>query len=194
MKSSRTLVWMLVLIAVTQVVINLIDFRYNALVEAAYPDTDARTAVIGQVYAAIDLASIGLQLGTGLLLGILGVAGALYLVPGLLFGTLLAHAVLPGFTFMAVTKVASKALDYSIFRAAKEMLYLPLSHREKTQGKALVDVMTYRVAKGAVSVLLLVFVAIEARGLVLIASFVGIGIWVWLVRVLGVSYREAAGE
>ncbi len=33
-----------------------------------------------------------------------------------------------------------KALDYSLFRAGKEMLYLPLSYGEKTRGKALVDI------------------------------------------------------
>ena len=57
---------------------------------------------------------------------------------------------------MVVVKVASKSLDYSIFRAAKELLYLPLSQAEKTQGKALIDMLTYRVAKGGASVLLLI--------------------------------------
>ena len=44
-------------------------------------------------------------------------------------------------------KVASKAFDYSLFRAAKEILYIPLSHPERTQGKTFVDMMAYRMAK-----------------------------------------------
>ena len=190
LKGSRFLVWLLLLIAVTQLVINLVDYRYNAMLAAAYPDTDARTAVIGQIYAAIDMGSILLQLTTGFILAAIGVTGALFLVPCVLLGALLSHALLPGFVFMAVAKVASKSLDYSLFRAAKEMLYLPLSHREKTQGKALVDVMTYRVAKGAASLLLLLFVALDARGLALGAAFVGMGVWLLLTRSLTRRYRE----
>ena len=70
------------------------------------------------------------------------------------------------------------------------LLYLPLSHREKTQGKALVDVMTYRVAKGAASLLLLLFVALDARSLALGAAFVGMGTWLLLTRTLTRRYRE----
>jgi AAA family ATP:ADP antiporter len=194
LKSSRFLVWMLLLIATTQLVINLIDYRYNAMLAAAYPDMDARTAMIGQIYAAIDMGSILLQLTTGLILAAIGVTGALFLVPCVLLAALLSHALLPGFVFMAVAKVASKSLDYSLFRAAKEMLYLPLSHREKTQGKALVDVMTYRVAKGAASLLLLLFVALDARGLALVAAFVGVGIWLVLTRALTRRYRELEAD
>jgi AAA family ATP:ADP antiporter len=190
LRGSRFLVWLLLLIAVTQLVINLVDYRYNAMLAAAYPDTDARTAMIGQIYAAIDMGSILLQLTTGLILAAIGVTGALFLVPCVLLAALLSHALLPGFVFMAVAKVASKSLDYSLFRAAKEMLYLPLSHREKTQGKALVDVMTYRVAKGAASLLLLLFVALDARSLALGAAFVGMGAWLLLTRILTRRYRE----
>ncbi len=190
LKGSRFLVWLLLLIATTQLVINLVDYRYNAMLAAAYPDTDARTAIIGQIYAAIDMGSILLQLTTGLILAAIGVTGALFLVPCVLLAALLSHALLPGFVFMAVAKVASKSLDYSLFRAAKEMLYLPLSHREKTQGKALVDVMTYRVAKGAASLLLLLFVALDARSLALGAAFVGMGTWLLLTRTLTRRYRE----
>jgi ATP/ADP translocase len=64
-------------------------------------------------------------------------------------------ALLPRFALIASAKVASKAFDYSLFRAAKEILYIPLNHAERTQGKALVDICSYRVAKGACSLLLL---------------------------------------
>jgi len=57
---------------------------------------------------------------------------------------------------MILAKVASKSMDYSVFRAGKELLYLPLSHQERTQGKAIVDMMTYRVAKGGASIFILV--------------------------------------
>jgi ATP/ADP translocase len=90
---------------------------------------------------------------------------------------------------VVVLKVASKVFDYSLFRAAKEILYIPLSYSEKTQGKALVDIMTYRLAKGGASLLVLVLVALD-----LSASSVGlaiglIGLWWWLTLVIVRRYR-----
>ena len=56
--------------------------------------------------------------------------------------------------------MASKAFDYSLFRSAKEMLYIPLSYEEKTRGKALIDMLAYRVAKGGASLLVAAMLAL----------------------------------
>ena len=37
-----------------------------------------------------------------------------------------------------------KAFDYSIFRAAKEVLYVPLSFDERYRAKEIIDVLGYR--------------------------------------------------
>jgi AAA family ATP:ADP antiporter len=89
----------------------------------------------------------------------------------------------PRFLAIAITKVASKAFDYSLFRAAKEILYIPLSAEEKTRGKALVDIFGYRVAKAGASLLLLTVLAIDGYG-VRPAILVCIGIWFVVTRVL----------
>ena len=119
---SRYLKWMVGLIIFTQLVVNLVDFQFNAVVESFYPETDARTAVIGQVYAAINLGSLVLQLGAGVVLSILGVSRSLLAIPLIVGSTLVVFMVMPGFAAIALAKVASKAFDYSIFRAAKELL------------------------------------------------------------------------
>ena len=101
-------------------------------------------------------------------------------VPIILGGCLVVFLVSPVFAVMQVAKVASKALDYSIFRAAKEMLYLPLTQAEKTQGKAVVDMLTYRVAKGGASVVLLILKKLGAP--LFMASGIALGlVGIWLV-------------
>jgi AAA family ATP:ADP antiporter len=177
LRRSRILWLLMALIATSQVVITLIDYQMNLALELHYPDTDARTAVIGRIYAAIDMASLTLQLATGPMLRLLGVGTVLLLIPGLLGVAVATYAAIPRFAAMASAKVASKAFDYSLFRAAKEILYIPLSHSERTQGKAFVDMCSYRAAKGACSLLLLGLLAWGSADWVLGATLVGIGLW-----------------
>jgi len=155
-RNSPYLTLILVLIVLVQVVVTLIDYQYNRMIEEAYPDQDARTAIMGQVYAFIDGASLVLQLGTGLVLARLGVSKVLAMIPLILASAVSAFVIAPRFITMAVAKVASKCFDYSLFRAAKEILYIPLNYDEKTQGKAVIDMLTYRVAKGGASLLIMV--------------------------------------
>src|SRR5699024_4297091 len=46
-----------------------------------------------------------------------------------------------------------KVLDYSIFRAAKELLYIPLSFDARYRAKELIDVFGYRFGKGGMSLM-----------------------------------------
>lgn len=156
LRDSRYLVWMLVLVGVVQICLTVLDFQFNAVLETAYPDLDQRTGVLGHITAVINFVSFVLQMGTGAILRTLGLHGTLLGIPLVLAACVGAFVALPGFGTMALAKVASKSLDYSIFRAAKEILYIPLSYAEKTQGKAFVDMLTYRLAKGAVPLLLAV--------------------------------------
>jgi len=192
LRESPYLVWMLALIATVQIVITLVDFSYNAALEAAYVDTDARTRVIGQIYFAIDAVSMTLQMLTGPILKVAGIPLTLIGVPLLLSTAVGGYMLIPRFLSMAVAKVASKALDYSLFRAAKELLYLPLSYEEKTQGKAFVDIMTYRVAKGGASLLLMGLVFLELTSMVTALCLVGGVVWLALTAVVVQRYRIMA--
>ncbi len=177
LRKSPYLGWLVLLIGTVQIAINLVDFVYADAIAAAYPDTDARTAIMGQIYGAIDVASLTLQLLSGLVVGALGVRATLLAIPTLLGAAVFSFVAAPHFALMAVAKVASKALDYSLFRTTKEMLYLPLSYDDKTRGKALVDMLTYRVAKGAASLVILGLGAIGAGMAVMFATLSTIGVW-----------------
>ena len=188
--ASPYLRWMVALIVFTQLVVNLVDFQFNSVIETFYPETDARTAVIGQVYAAINLSSLVLQLGAGLVLSLLGVSRSLLAIPLIVGSTLVVFVLMPGFAAIAVAKVASKAFDYSIFRAAKELLYIPLGYAEKTQGKAVVDILTYRVAKGGASAMLIALGLFGAADLALGCALVCAVLWVLAIRKLMPLYSD----
>ncbi|MCB9638281.1 MAG: hypothetical protein H6728_16890 [Myxococcales bacterium] len=151
------LVFLLILCA--QIATNSMDYQYNRMLEQTYPQTDQRTAIVGQVYAVIDVVAIVFQFLTGPILRWFGVSATLLLIPATLLLALGAYLMTPTFGMIAFAKIFDKSMGYSLFRAAKEILYLPLSHDEKTQGKAIVDVFSYRAAKGFASILLMLLVA-----------------------------------
>jgi ATP:ADP antiporter, AAA family len=189
-RSSAYLVLLVVLVAVVQVVVNLIDYEFNRIVEGAFPVTDQRTAAIGQVYAAIDVLTIVLHGLTGPLLRLLGVPVVLLIVPCLLGAGICAFAAAPRFATAALVKIASKCFDYTIFRAAKEVLYIPLSFHEKTQGKSVVDVLTYRVAKGAASAVLLGLQRLALAALVTPMALAFVGVWLGLTVAVARRFRR----
>ncbi len=191
LKRSRYVALLVLLVCLTQIVITLVDYQYNGMLETAYPDTDKRTEITSLVYSSIDVAAISLQLASGAILRLLGVGGTLLLIPLLLAGTLIAFAAIPRFLTVVVSKVASKAFDYSIFRAAKELLYIPLTYREKTQGKALVDMLSYRLAKAAASILLLALIALGSAPLVTGVVLLAVAGWVFVTLVIVRRFRAA---
>ncbi len=192
---SRYMILLLLLIVTTQVAITLIDYEYNAALYDAYPDKDIRAGIGGQVYAAIDISALVLQVLTGPVLSSIGVPRTLLAIPLLLGGAVGFFVAIPQFLSMAFAKVASKCFDYSIFRAAKEILYIPLTTMEKTQGKAVIDILVYRVTKGAVSLFLIGFLKlIDAPGAVMVLTLGVIAIWVVVTHFLLKAHaeREAA--
>ncbi len=186
---SRYLLLMLGLIMVIQVGITLVDLQFNQAVEAAYPDQDFRTGVIGQVYAAVNTGSFVLHALTGVILRLTGAPLILLAIPMILGLAVGWHALVPVFAAAAVAKWASKAFDYSIHRAAREILYIPLSERERTEGKAVVDMMGYRVAKGLAAALLLGVKALGALGGLGALTLGVIGLWLALAAWIGRRFR-----
>jgi len=127
---------------------------------------------------------------TGPLLRVLGAPVVLLVVPCLLGFGLCAFAAAPRFATAALVKVASKCFDYTVFRAAKEVLYIPLSFHEKTQGKSVVDVLTYRLAKGGASLVLLGLQRLGAAALVTPMAFALLGAWLAVTVAVARRFRR----
>ncbi len=181
---------MVALVGLVQIVVTLVDYQYNSIVQATFPNTDVRTAVIGKVYASVAASSLSLQLLTGPLLRFVGIPATLLSVPVLVGSAISAFIAFPRFAVMAVAKVASKALDYSLFKTAKEILYIPLSYAEKTRGKAIVDMLTYRVAKGGASLLLLGLIWLHVTRTVLFFTLALVGAWLAVTWVITRRWRH----
>jgi len=186
-KKSRYLFLILAVVALVQISITLVDYQFNVILETAYPNVDVRTGMIGRIYAMISFSSVLLNALVGPILRLAGVSFTLIFIPISLGVVLTLFVSFPRFLTAAMLKITSKVFDYTIFRAAKEILYIPTSYVEKTQGKSIADMLTYRVAKGGASLLLLVLSWTSLIWLALPISFLSIA--AWLAATIAVTKR-----
>lgn len=187
-RQSDYLWLILLLLLAVQLSITLIDFQFNTLVEAAYPQKDARSVFMADVYQALSLVALGLQISSGLVLA-LGVGRVFVGLPAITGVAVLVGVLYPVVLMAAAAKVVAKAFDYSLFRASKEILYIPLTYAEKTQGKAIIDMLTYRVAKGGAALLLQGLLALGAGGAIGWLAVGLIGVWATLAVLIARRYR-----
>ena len=178
--NSRYLPLILLLVLSSQIAVTLIDYQYKGLLQTLFTDVNDRSAVQGWVYLSIDIGAIVMQALTGLTITLLGVGATLNLIPLLLLICCSIPLFTPLFMMIALGKSASKFFTYSIFKSAKELIYLPLSYAEQTQGKAIIDIMVYRQAKLVASVILITLSAQQVSAQT--SGFYTVGaIIIWLI-------------
>lgn len=194
LRGSSYLVLMLLVVVAVQIAINLVDYEYKLFLQEAFTNVDEKTAFRGQVNSAINFIALFLQLGSGPLLATVGVPRILLAIPMLLMLALGAFAAVPRLATIAIAKVTSKALDYSLFRAAKEILYIPLTYDEKTRGKAVIDIMVYRMAKAGAALLILGLGAVNLGWFVTMSAFGVVGGWIALTWLIVKRYEKITKE
>ncbi len=190
-RRSSYLLLIMALIFTVQIAVTLIDFQFNGAVESAYPDMDLRTGFIGKVYAFINFATFAMHLMTGPILRLATVPKVSRIsIPFILGASVLSFIALPTIMIAVVAKSASKIFDYAIFKSSKEILYIPLSYEERTVGKAIVDMFSYRLAKGGASLLLMAVIAAGLVGYVGYLSLLLIVVWLIVALALSIRFRK----
>ncbi len=155
---SRYLVLIAAILLLAQLVSPLIDYQFMNTIEQYYPEQDSRTTVISMFFSVMGLISIGINLGiTPLIHRVFGAIGGLLAQP--LMISLLSWCFLFQSTlfFGYAVKIGDRGLSYSINRASKELLYVPIDPVVIYQAKAWIDMFGYRLFKVLGSVVILLF-------------------------------------
>ncbi len=190
---SRYLVFLFLLILTTQVVSTVLDLRFNGLVETDIVDKDMRTAFYGRFYGQwLGISAFVLQLCAGFVLRSIPIR---ILHPGIPLIHLIAGAALtiaPSLRSGATAFLLFKAFDYSLFRAAKEMFYIPLSFDARYRAKQVIDSFGYRFAKGgSAGVITLISFVIAIPGAAFsITAMVMAVLWSGIVSNLTKQYQN----
>ncbi len=191
---DRYLLLVCATVLLAQVVEPLVEYEFMKMVERSYTELDARTGFISWLFSTMGLVSILVNLAiTPVVHRYLGVVAGLMTQPLSLLLCTFGFVVNPSLALGSAMKISDRGLSYSINRASKELLYIPINPIRSSRAKAWIDMFGYRVFKviGALLILLL------TGWLPLEAGLVGLG-WltmavcvVWLVTIayLAREYR-----
>ena len=190
---SRYLVLIGLLILTTQTVSTVLDLRFNGLVEIEKVNADERTAFYGSFYAGLNTVALLLQfLAVPLILRFVSLRTAHLGIPAVHLLTCAVLTIKPSLRSGSIAFLLFKALDYSIFRAGKEILYIPLSFDARYRAKQVIDTFGYRTAKGGsagVIALLGLFVKIPGTVYSVVAMVMATA-WSVLVSMVTKHYQD----
>ena len=188
LRRYRTLALLAALVFLTQVVAAVLELRFFYLLEEALPAADERTAYLGRFYALLNGTAFVLQfVAAPLLLRHLSLRWIHAGMPLVHLASCTLLLLYPTLYLGAGAYLLFKALDYSIFRASKEVLYIPLPFDARYRSKEVIDAFGYRASKGGVSALLGMAAALLGRLPGATYPFIALaasGMWLLLVRTL----------
>lgn len=173
----------LFLVVLSQLAVNIVHFKFNFFVEENFQNKIDRTQYLASVFTWVNAWSFVIQiLFVPFLVRNFSLKNIHFCIPLYYAICLLALGPFLGAMAMSALLIGSKALDYSLFATAKELLYFSLSAEQKYGAKYLVDMVGYRFAKGLISFVLIFVQSSATVNLLLIFTLV---LWGTCVFALG---------
>jgi AAA family ATP:ADP antiporter len=192
---NRYLVLIAVALLLAQAISPLVEYQFLHIIEAAYPEREARTAALSLFFSIMGGVSVAVNLVlTPLILNTLGVLAGLLVQPVILSLSTGGFMLQPTLITAAIMKIADRGLSYSINRAAKELLYIPVEPLLMYQAKAWIDMFGYRLFKamGSLIIIALSQWSVSGNGVTDLGWVILVGclIWAWVLVVLNREYRS----
>lgn len=129
-----------------------IGLNFQQVIQVHYPNIDEQTAFSGLFFAITSAVSILSQFFlTPFLLARFSIARIHKCIPLMNLVFMLALWLFPGIWAASAAFLIFKVSEYSVFRAAKEILYIPFSFDVRFRAKELIDVFGQRSAQGFIS-------------------------------------------
>jgi len=187
------------ILLLAQLATPLVEYQFLHMVEAHYVDQEARTAFLSGFFSMLGIVAIMVNLVvTRAVHRYLGVIAGLLVQPLAMALSSLAFVAQPGLSTSMMLKISDRGLSYSINRASRELLYVPVDPVTLFRAKAWIDMFGYRLSKALGSGLILLLTLaipwpVSTDGL----SWVTISlcaIWGFVLLRLRCEYWRALGE
>lgn len=182
-KVHKYVILIALIVALSQFVIFVADLQFNILFEKMIENKNDRTAYLGKIYSYVNMGALFLQFVVlPFVLVRFKTRSNLLFVP-ISFILLIIAGVSLGTTSLWVAAgvfISMKAIDYSLFSVAKEILYHPLTNVQKYGAKYITDVFVYRLAKGAMAIAIY-YVSIKSMVVLSVMQVVSISLWIFVI-------------
>jgi AAA family ATP:ADP antiporter len=148
-KKEPILFVILFVIIASQTYATVVTLNFQSALYENIPQVDVQTAFSAKLFLYLHILSLAFQLIlVPLLLTFVSLHHIHFLVPLINLVAILLAFFKPGLETASLAFILFKSIDYSLFRAAKEILYIPLSFDAKFRSKEVIDVLGYRLSKG----------------------------------------------
>jgi len=180
--NSRYLSMIVVLLVTGVIVEAFVDYEFKWVSHRAFTSKNELTAFFGTIafYGGI-LALVVQTIVTSRLLKRFGVGYTIMLLPSAFLAAFLVVAARPALWSVSVLKLIDSGLSYSVHRSGMELLYVPVSQKQRATVKGLIDLLVDRAGRAVGGVLLLILtfgLAFSIKWLSLVAAAFLAG---WLV-------------
>ncbi|MGD8276840.1 MAG: Npt1/Npt2 family nucleotide transporter [Gemmatimonadota bacterium] len=181
-----------VMVLVTMLVKQLIDYQFNTQTKLAYGSLDAVAAFQGKFNLVTQWLPFLVLLALRPALRRFGVAVAVLLLPLAMFAANIGLLLFWGLWAAVVAKGAENTLRYSAERAGRELLYVPVPDELKLKAKTWIDVAVEKGLGKAAAALLIggLLLRVDAMGLTVAALVLSILWFLLALRVRGEYVRS----
>ena len=153
-RSNPKLLSLLLIVIASQVTAAVLDFKFQLILSDTFAGRiDEETALQGQFWFVLNLVTVLVQfVVTPLLLTWVALRWIHLMMPAVHCCTIAWAVIEPSLFSVGLAFFLFKVFDYSVFRGAKELVYLPLNFDARFRAKEFIDVFGYRTSKGGSSV------------------------------------------
>lgn len=190
---NRYLLLIATALLLSQAISPVVEYQFLHIIEAAYPEREARTAALSLFFSIMGAVSVAVNLVLApLVFNYLGVLAGLLVQPLALAFSTGGFMMQPALVPAAIMKICDRGLSYSINRAAKELLYIPVEPLLMYQAKAWIDMLGYRLFKAMGSLVIILLTKWSLLGMAVAdlgwVTLLGCLAWVWVLVRLNRAY------
>jgi len=155
-RESRHIQLIVGILTIMVVVTTLVDYQFKTVAAQAFPSEDELTTFMGQFYGRVSIIALFVQTVVApRLMRVVGIGGALSLLPGMLALGAVGMLVVPGLVAGVFMRGAGQSLKHSIDKTGRELLFVPVSLEKKKRVKVFIDLFVDQGAQGLGGLLLL---------------------------------------
>lgn len=145
---SRYLLLIAAVMLMVQLVSPMVEYQFMHVIQDLYQERESRTEALSFFFSILSIFAIVINIVvTPYILRSFGLLAGLLVQPVSMFVTTFGFMINPGLWTASVMKISDRGLSYSINRASKELLYIPVDPSVMYQVKGWIDMFGYRTFK-----------------------------------------------